>query len=277
MSIREARCPNCGSLIDVDDRKPEAVCMFCWHKFSSQKGIDLAEDASGHVFANEAQEEPSAEDQAAAFGQTRVVEFGGQMTSKPSPKKAKPKQPGQLTAAEKVKLSKKEIVRPRVSKQHGLMILGAIVGVVAIMTAIFLPLTLRREQQRAKLNARIQQIVQQPIEEKAYHFSSMQNKWLLLTLPREVKEQEANALFERFRQERADVYGQEIEQQKGLRLDLAGENGIYTVNDRGVRFLANPVALSEPSKQASAGESTPSSQEAKSSNSSSSLAPSTKP
>lgn len=228
----------------VDDRQPKGVCMFCWARFAPAEAIRLEEDPGDHEFPNETQEEPDHEERELAFGSTRHVSLAPPMTSRPAPKRAK-RQPGKLTPAEKVAMQKKELVVPRVSRDHRIKILGGILALLLVLAAIFAPLTLVRGARRAELAEHVAAISGQSLAEDAYSFSGMRNTELLLVTNDELSAEDASAMYTRFQAARAEVYNVADPATQQLRLRVAGSNGLYVVNKNGPVFVKPEVTIVE--------------------------------
>ncbi len=252
--MKQGRCPNCGSILTVDDRQNKAVCMFCWARFTPAEAIRIDEDPDAYDFPNEEQEEPTDAERELAFSATRQVTLTTAAAPRQAPRRAKP-QPGRLTPAQKVALQKKELVVPRVQKSDRFRLIGGVGAILLVLALIFVPLTLMRESRRAQLSAEIAAIAGEPIAEEAYGFSGLRNHSLILASGAELSESDVSAIYERFKTARAAVYGLDADDaQANVRLRVAGSQGLFEVR-------GGEVLLLEPQPAATTSETAPGGQE----------------
>jgi hypothetical protein len=52
MQLKEGRCPNCGSLLQLDATKDQGHCLFCDAVFASKEAFDIAANPAGVTFPN---------------------------------------------------------------------------------------------------------------------------------------------------------------------------------------------------------------------------------
>ncbi|MDI9468872.1 MAG: hypothetical protein QM296_01555 [Bacillota bacterium] len=254
MAMKQGRCPNCGSILTVDDRQSKAVCMFCWARFTPAEAIRIDENPGAYDFPNEEQEEPTDEERELAFKATRQVTLTTAAVQRQTPKRAKP-QPGRLTPAQKVAMQKKELVVPRIQKSDRIRLIGGIGAILLVLALIFVPLTLMRESRRAKLAAEIATIAGEEIPGEAYGFSGLRNHSLILTTESELSEADVTAIYERFKAARASVYGIDAnDAQANVRLRVANSQGLFEVR-------GGEVTLTKPQPVVTTPASTPDSTE----------------
>ena len=229
MAIREGRCANCGSIIKVDDRSSEAVCMFCWAHTPAQEALAIARNPGDYQFPNEAQPEPDEESRKRAFvGSASAGRKSPEATkvSKAQPRKQKP---GKLSPAEKGASMKKEIIEPRLEVKVKRALFAGVAALIVLVLVIALPLALTRDRHRQELASKIGAVyAAEQLEQGGYSFSGQKNRSLTLVLDREVNEEELKDLHSRYKKLRAEVYG-EAEQDQQVQLEVYSKKGLYRV------------------------------------------------
>ncbi len=231
MALRQGRCKNCGSIIMVDTAKDDAVCMFCWAHTNPSEAVAIDADPEAYEFPNETMGEPSAEEQAQAFG-TIASNAPVVKKSQPSIKKNKEKK---MTPAEKVALAKKELVEPVVPKKSKLIIAGISLGIVLLAAAIILPLTLNRNNKRALLAAKMPNFISGvTLKENEYAFEGQNNDRLTLVLQSEVTDEQVAEIIRNFRTLWAETYEVSVDEaQDNMRIKIYSKSGLTEVTGSG--------------------------------------------
>ncbi len=236
MAMKQGRCPNCGSILMVNDSDALGVCMFCNARFNPARAIDIDQDPTDVEFPNEAQDDLTDEERQIAFSAIRSVQVSAPSKRQaPPPRKKKKAEPGRLTPQQKVAMQKRVLIEPRVSKKHKNLLFGVIGSVVLLLIVIFLPLTLNRMSKESDLDARINDIAVFDVPEESYYeFSGFRNDSLLLVSPVDVTEAEVNSMLENFKAVRRDVYELDADnEQSQLELRVSAPNGLFILNGNG--------------------------------------------
>ena len=234
MAVKNGRCPNCGSLIKVNDAENQAACMFCYAVFTPAQAITANLQPGDYTFPNEEQPEPDDEVRALAFSNYRNVHVDVQRTQPAPPKTTRLADSDKLTPAEKVALQHKDIVEPKMTKTNKIALPVIIGGLLVLLAVIFVPVTIDRENKRKELISRMNEIdtIQVPGEEH-FDFDGFRNTSLLLISPEEVTEQDARDVLDNFAAIRAEVYGLDADVNQGLSLRLTGTDGAYLIDKNG--------------------------------------------
>ena len=229
MAMKQGRCPNCGSLLMVNDTDAKSVCMFCNARFSPIRAIQIDQNPADVEFPNESQDELTDEERQIAFSAVRSVQVTAPVRSQPAPRKKKKLEPGRLTPQEKVALQKRDLIEPLVSKQHKTKLFIGVGAVVILMAAIFLPLTLNRVKNQNELVARIDEIAGFDVPgDEYYNFNGFRNTELLLVSPVDVSEADYNTVMNNYKAVRADIYGLDAsDKQTNVKVRIAAPNGDF--------------------------------------------------
>lgn len=231
MAMKQGRCPNCGSLLMVNDQDAKSVCMFCHARFSPVRAIEIDQNPDDVEFPDEPQEDLTDEEQQIAFSSVRSVQVThAPKRQQPPQRKKKKVEPGKLTAQQKVAMQKKDLIEPKVSKKHRQMLAGIIGSVVVLFVAIFLPITINRVSKGNDLDARISDIAVFEVPNEGYYeFSGFRNTSLLLVSPVDLTVVEVEEIMDNFKAVRADIYDLgENQNQNSLELRISAPNGIFT-------------------------------------------------
>lgn len=231
--MKQGRCPNCGSLLMVNDSDAKGVCMFCHARFSPIRAIQIDQNPSDVEFPNEPQEELTDEERQIAFSAVRSVQVAAPVRSQPAPRKKKKTEPGRLTPQQKVALQKRELIEPVVSKKHKLQLIAGVGAVVVIMAAIFLPLTLNRVKNQNKIVERMDEIAVFEVPGEAYYnINGYRNTELLLVSPVELSQADYEAVLNNYKAVRAEVYGLDAaDEQNNVVVRIAAPNGNFPQED----------------------------------------------
>lgn len=199
MPLNEGRCPNCGSILQLDPAAEKGHCLFCDAVFANSDAFEIAGNPAGVVFPNTAQPKytgPSL-DPGVPYGQQSI----GQKQSQKVQKKAKPAPPPVYIPKEPAKL-------PDIRMSGKLkMRIGLIALVVVLLTTgICVPLVLRRNQTRAQLLQTINTITPFTINvDNTVSIWHQSNNYLVLAVPESVTKQQAIDLFKAYCVKRAEI------------------------------------------------------------------------
>lgn len=235
MAMKQGRCPNCGSLLMVNDADAKGVCMFCHARFNPARAIQIDQNPDDVEFPNEPQDALTEEENQLAFSSVRSVQVAAPVRSQPAPRKKKASKPGQLTPQQKVAMQKRVLIEPEVSKQDKLKMIGSIAAVLVIMAAIFLPLTLRRVSKEKELAQRINEIAVFDVPGSEYYdFNGFRNTELVIVSPVEVTEADVASVMANYKAARAEIYELSSDDlQNNVRLRVAAPNGNFERNGAG--------------------------------------------
>lgn len=227
MAIKDGRCPNCGSLLQLDTGMDKGHCLFCDAVFDSSRAFEIARNPAGVEFPNEVQPK---------YGGPSLQPRGNSAASpavQPQKKKAsaKPAEPAEETYISKI------AVQPDIKlpfKVH-LMIAALLAAIVLLFAAITIPMALRRDRDRAAILAALPSV--SPISMQADQSAGLRgqdNSYLVVTTPEAATPQQAIALFKAFSEKRAEIAGidkSQYQQVYGrLTLRLAHKDGGYLID-----------------------------------------------
>lgn len=234
MAMKQGRCPNCGSLITVNDAENKAVCMFCNARFTPLRAIEIDMNPDGVEFPNESQDDLSDEEREIAFAAVRSVQVVAPThRQQPPARKKKPVEPGKMTPQQKVAMQKKVLVEPLVSKKHKTMMISSISAVLLILIVIFLPITINRVSKGNQLTEQIDSIATYDVPNDAhYTFRGYRNTSLLLVSPEDLDDADVDQMMNNFKAVRADVYGIEDANNQNLELIVSAPNGSFVRNGK---------------------------------------------
>lgn len=200
MTLKEGRCPNCGSILNLDAAAEKGHCLFCDAVFLNKDAFEIADDSTGVSFPNLAQpkyEGPSLDPQVSGGQQ-------GMRVSQPQPKKkAKPAPPPVYIHKEPIKLP--DI---RLARSTKLRILLISVVAILLITGISVPLIMQRNTTRRELLQSMSSIAPFSVDaDKAAAIWHTSNNYLMISAPAAVTETDMIRLFKAFCEKRAAIQG----------------------------------------------------------------------
>ncbi len=205
MTLKEGRCPNCGSLLQLDDKNTQGHCLFCDAVFDSEVAYSIAADSTGVTFPNLPQpkyEGPNLNPQ------LNNAQFAARATQVETTKKQKAKvetKPAQPTYVPKSDIKIPDL---RLTVKMRLLLTGAAVLALAIIVALSAPPIMKRNDVRAQLMAAIPQISPAITDvDKTVVIHGVANQRLELALPAAITAEEAVAIFDRYADQRAAIIG----------------------------------------------------------------------
>ncbi|HHX36480.1 MAG TPA: hypothetical protein GX717_00690 [Clostridiaceae bacterium] len=244
MAIKNGRCQNCGSIIRVDEKEEQAICIFCNAKTDTQLALEIEKNPNAYTFLNEPQPELDEEEQAQAFKGYRKVSSQNlrkaQLAAEAAHARAQKSQ--KPTPSERVaELQTKPLkVKPLSAKQILAVIAGALV-LIGIILAISLPMALERDSKREELTDQINSILTFDLKKDGGHFNfeGNKNQTLRVVSPEQVvvTADEAETIYNNFKSERGKAYGVENPESQDLRVVIAGVDKSYEVKDEVVTEL----------------------------------------
>lgn len=207
MATIEGKCPNCNSLLRLNEENETTTCIFCWAEINTAEGIQLGQDDTGHTYPNEEFPEPDEEKKlqalkAQGLGGTIVNVGRKQNASVPEKRKE-----GKLTPREKVALQNKPLVKPYCSKEHRIKIAVGAVLLVAVIVAAALPIYFVRENKRTVLREKLPTVIAETENDSHYAIEKQNNSVITIVSTEEVSEEKARSIFSQYAKTYAEVYG----------------------------------------------------------------------
>lgn len=201
MALKDGRCPNCGSLLALDQNAEKGHCLFCDAVFDNKRAFEIAKDPAGYEFPNETQ--PKYE--------------GPDLNPKPSGKASvavQPAAPKKKKATPKPVYVHKEPIKlpdirlsPKIRKKVILVVLAAVILIAGIST----PLIMTRNRMRADLKAAMPQIAPFTVNvEEATEIRRLTNTYLLIVGPEEISHDDLVLLFRQYAEKRAEIRGLDL-------------------------------------------------------------------
>ena len=208
MALKEGQCPNCGSLLQLDDKNDQGHCLFCDAVFASSEAYAIAANPAGVTFPNLPQpkyEGPNLNPQlTSAQLSARAAQM--EMAKKKETKAvaAKPAAPAYVPR-EDIKIPDLKL-SGKIRLQLSLVALL----VIAIVAGISTPLITRRNTTRTGLFAAMAKIA--PVAVNNYTsvvIHGINNQRLLIALPEAITADQAKAVFTAYSAERAALTGKD--------------------------------------------------------------------
>lgn len=198
MTFKEGRCPNCGSILHLDEKAKQGHCLFCDAVFDNSRAFELALDSTGVEFPNEPQPKYEGPNLDPAIKMPAGVKV-------PPPRKQQPRttaepQP-QYVHKEKIKLPEVKL-----SPRTRLGVILVFVVIIALIVGIGFPMVTKRDADRAAIVDAFEE--QLPIKvnaENAIAIRHVANDLLLLALPEDITPEQALEIFEDYSLTRAEV------------------------------------------------------------------------
>lgn len=226
MALKEGRCPNCGSLLQLDTNNENGHCLFCDAVFTSQKSFEIAANPAGVEFPNLPQ--PKYEGPALTPRQSAAPVFSANVPANRKKQSAKP---------EPEPYVRKQINIPdvRMSLKAKILITVVILGIAGIFAAVTVPLSLRRDTDRKAILATLPAVSPIALEaESEAALRKMDNSYLMVATGDAVTKEQAASLFKVFCQKRNEIRGtigaSADQSYQGVALRLAHADGGYLID-----------------------------------------------
>jgi len=191
MAKKEAYCTHCGSLINVDDSKDKAKCIFCGQEMDTARAIELNNDSESRMLLQKAADEKAREVAA----------------SRKDKEKLSMKEMAERAKEEKAKGPKQEIVLKPLPMKTKLILLASFLGFAIIIAAIYIPLLTIRNANRVSLRESMgtQFEIEDPGSDIAFLYND--NRYLTLSTKDTVGEEGAQDIYDTYISLYAQVYG----------------------------------------------------------------------
>jgi len=218
MTLKEGRCPNCGSLLQLDEKNTQGHCLFCDAVFDSDVAYAIAADPTGVTFPNLPQpkyEGPNLNPQLSN------AQFAARTVQMDAPKKQKAKLEAKPDQPVFVPRDDIKIPELRLTVKMRLLLTGIAVLILAILVGLSAPPIMKRNAARAQLMAAMTQISPATVEaDQTVVIHGLANQRLEIALPSAITAADAVAVFDRYAQQRAAITGQDPADFAATRKDL---------------------------------------------------------
>lgn len=237
MAIKEGRCPNCGSILNLDSNSEKGHCLFCDAVFENSTAFEIAQNPAGYDFPNEPQpkyEGPNLQPQ------QKSGSHGGKAVDRQPPQTAKKKKP----APPKAYVHKEPIKLPD-TKLSPKMKRRVIIGTLALLiliAAISVPLIITRDNNRAQLVEAMPQIAPFAVDaESDVVLRRLNNSFLLIAAQELVTPDQMVDLFKAFAEKRAEIHSYSQEDFRRV----YGSVTVRLITPEGGYQIANPKTMVE--------------------------------
>ncbi|MBO4242109.1 MAG: hypothetical protein IKT14_04210 [Clostridiales bacterium] len=232
MATIQGMCRNCGSLIMFDDRDTECECVFCNCIFPSSEAVEIFENPEGRTFPNE-KFEPSKENK--HHHTTRVFSDEHLETAIKRDELARANKP-ETKKDNEFEISPNDVKAPR---KLVIGLIGATVAIVALVIVIALPIRNRRKDATENIMAQINTVfegieVDATLDESGnpvgYNISGQSCQHINILTEDQVDESKAKDIFDNYCDLRADILGIDGNTEKGVKMNIYCDGGIYTID-----------------------------------------------
>ena len=238
MALKEGQCPNCGSLLQLDDKNEQGHCLFCDAVFEASAAYAIAANPAGVTFPNLPQtkyEGPNLNPQLSA-AQANVRSTQLETTRKKEAKAA-------AKAAEPAYKLREDLHIPDLTlpvKTRLMLSLVALILVAAIAAAV-IPMILKRDAVRKDLLAAVGDYVPVAVDvDKQVVIHGLDNQRLEVVLPEAIAADEAAAILQAYGASRATIKSADM-------TDFAKTYGDLTVK---IVFPTGGFLIEKPQDQA---------------------------
>lgn len=204
MAIKEGRCPNCGSILTLDDKMDKGHCLFCDAVFDNDRAFEIAADPTGVEFPNEEQpkyEGPSIDP--VLRNTPAAAKIPAPATEKKAARRA-PVPVAAYTHKDPIKLPEVKLT-PKKRIQVALVL----VIIAAIIAGIGIPTVTKRNTDREAITARFAESITYDINaDMAIGIRKVANDYVLVALPEDVDQTKAAEVFRSYCDSRAQVRGE---------------------------------------------------------------------
>ncbi len=197
----------------IDDSKEKSKCLFCGNEIINTKALDLNKDPKTRAMLQKEAEAQAIETARAKKQQQKLNKEAKAVSVPPVPE-----------------TKDVVVIRPLPLKTK-LTILGIFIGVILVLTGIFVPTVLSRNEKRDVLTAQLSMTMPFEIRESAYKFND--NRELLLVTDAEVTETTALDAFQKY----AALYGKSYnittsKAQGRVTVKLFAKNGLFICEEK---------------------------------------------
>lgn len=219
MGKAEAFCTQCGSLIVIDDSKEKNTCLFCGGTVTTAKALELKTDPGTRTLLQKEAEQKAA-DAAKA-------------------KKEQQKQSGQKAVSTAPASGPKQtvVIRP-IPLKIKLILIGILVGIVLVLSGIFVPTILNRNAKRDVISAQLTE--KMPFTAQSYAFKFNDNHEFLIATNEDLDEGAAMEAYESYLGIYQAAYSISADKtQEKVTMKLYAANGLYSFDSKDGEILVS--------------------------------------
>lgn len=217
MALKEGRCINCGSILFLDPKNEKGHCLFCDAVFLNSEAFRANQDPDSFAFPNEEQppyDGPNLDPRPQVAAAAPVA--------RPTVKKE--------TVPDFVP-TVNAIPDAKIPKRAKIIAITSLIVILAVFTAVFLPLTLNRDRNRTAITESFAETLDADVDiTTSLSIINLDNGFVQLALPSGVEQTEAESLFDAFVEVRANVMslsGDDVAE--GVELEVVTPEGGYRV------------------------------------------------
>jgi hypothetical protein len=204
MALKEGRCPNCGSLLQLETKYNQGHCLFCDAVFDADVAYAIIANPEDVTFPNLPQpryEGPNLNPQLNPVqAQFRTVVTDGKSKKKHPPAEVAPSQPAYVPRTDIKAPELKLTIKAR------LILIGIALAAIALVVGLSTPAILRRDAVRSQLYAQMPDLLPTVVDaDKAVVIHGAGNQRLQVILPEAISEAEALTLFKDYATTRANL------------------------------------------------------------------------
>lgn len=198
MALKEGRCTNCGSILNLDPAAEKGHCLFCDAVFDNKTAFEVAANPQGVEFPNLPQpkyEGPNLD--------PKAINASGLPANRPKQaQQVKKSKPAPLYVPnESIKMPDM-----RVSFKTKIIAIIVAVVVLGIIAAISVPVVMNRDNTRTKIMASMSTVAPFSVDvEKDVAISRLSNSYLLIASDAAVSKDDMLTLYKNYCAKRAEI------------------------------------------------------------------------
>ena len=228
MAIKDARCINCGSLIQVDNKEEQSYCMFCNCVFETSEGLRALENPEAFEFPNVEQ----AEYDGPLAQRNRARTIAPAPAQAPAPQQRKQEIPFEPKV--------KELPVLKIPFRLKLLVIVVLVLAIGILASISLPTIAARNGRHETITARfLQELADKNIDEDNISIQNLKSDYVVLVLDEKITEEEAVSIFNQYCAIRADV----------MKLDQSSFKNTHTAVTLRIATTEGGIEIAEPENE----------------------------
>ena len=230
MTLKEGRCPNCGSILHLDAKAEKGHCLFCDAVFQYSEAFSKAENPDGHTFPNEPQPKYEGPSLQPGYSGSQKADPARARKQQPQPSKPKPPPPPVYEMKEPQQMP--DIRIPGKTKIK--MLIGFLV-VVLLAVGITVPILMNRDSVRAELTTAIPGIAEFPLTpDRDISIWHVKNDYIMIATEETLTEEEVIDFFKRLCEKRASILSMDTDDFQtvygSVKLKLVTPDGGFLIN-----------------------------------------------
>lgn len=207
MALKEAQCPNCGSLLQLEDKNDQGHCLFCDAVFTSEEAFAIAANPAGVTFPNLPQPKYNGPN---LNPQLTSAQINARSSQIESAKKKEAKISAKPAAPVFVPRDDIKIPDLKLSVKTRIQLSLAALLIVVVIIGISYPMITSRNKVRTGLFAAMATISPHTVNaDQAVVIHGLHNQRLQLALPEAITADQAVAVFKAYSAERATLSGKD--------------------------------------------------------------------